>query len=93
MSNPNEINFKMVAVTKVEADGVEYAPGESFTVVGIDRVRWLQGQGAAVPESSAEAAPVEDGGQNPQPQPVEPASAGTPNESTHKPQASRRQQG
>lgn len=85
--NPNEINFNMVAVTKVEASGVEYAPGEAFPVVGIDRARWLERQGAAKFESSVEAASVEDGGQDSQPAPETPATQGAPHEDPPEPEA------
>lgn len=88
--NPNEITFNMVAVTKNEASGVEYAPGETFSVVGIDRARWLERQGAAKFESSVEAAPVEDGGQDPKTAPESPASTGTPHEDPPEPEAAGR---
>ncbi len=90
MQNPNEIDFKMVAVTKVEANGVEYAPGEKFTVTGIGTVRWLQQRGAAEIESSAEAAPVEDGGQSPQPTLASPAIEGTQDENPTPTEGNRR---
>lgn len=90
MQNPNEINFNMVVLTKVEAAGVEYGPGEKLTVVGIDRVRWLQRQGAAELESSAEAVPVEDGGQTPQPTLASPATEGTQDENPPATEGARR---
>lgn len=42
-----EQEFAMVAVTKCEVNGAEYAPGEPFSVTGIDTARWLQRKKAA----------------------------------------------
>lgn len=79
MSNPQEAMFDMVALGNVEAGGVQYGPGDPFSVQGIERARWLVERKAAVFASSVDVAPVEDGGLNPQPGSEIPAKEGTRN--------------
>lgn len=81
MQNPQEAFFDMVAVGNVEASGVQYGPGESFSVQGIDRARWLVTQKAAKFASSDDVASVEDGGLSPQPESAQPTVEGTHDES------------
>ena len=55
--DPSEQVFPMIAVTKVEMDGVEYGPGEKLSIKGIETVRFLMSQKAARSDSAVVEAP------------------------------------
>lgn len=46
--------FDMIALTAMEASGVQLQPGDAFVVQGADTVRWLEARGAAKSASSVD---------------------------------------